>query len=66
MAEEKYAQIEKENGVSRFWSPDFDQYVYGLGVVVESDHQPLNVKLKKTIARRAWTHRKNASSFAAL
>ena len=49
MAEEKYAKIEKENGVSRFWSPDFDQYVYGLGVVVESDHQPLEVTFKKSM-----------------
>ena len=48
-SEQNYCQLEKELLAIVFGMHDFDQYVYGRHVWVESDHKPLEVLLKKPL-----------------
>ena len=48
-AERNYAQIEKELLAVVFALQRFDQYVYGLPTLVESDHRPLEAIVKKPL-----------------
>ena len=48
-AETNYCQLEKEMLAIVFSLRRFDQYVYGQHVTVESDHQPLEIILKKPL-----------------
>ena len=47
--ERRYAQIEKELLAVVFGLEKFHQYVYGKTVVVESDHRPLEIILKRPL-----------------
>ena len=46
-AEERYAQIEKEQLVVVYGKEHFDYFTYGRNVLVESDHKPLQAIMKK-------------------
>ncbi|CAB3981992.1 retrotransposon-like family member retr-1 [Paramuricea clavata] len=48
--ESRYAQIEKELLAVQFSLDRFHQYVYGKEVIVESDHKPLEMIAKKSLA----------------
>ena len=48
-AETKYAQIEKELLAVLFALERFNQYTYGKKVLVENDHKPLEIILKKCL-----------------
>ena len=48
--ETRYAQIEKELLAIIYRLAKFDQYVYGLPVIVESDHKPLEMIQQKPLA----------------
>ena len=48
--ETRYAQIEKELLAIIYGLEKFDQYVYGLPVIVESDHKPLEMIQQKPLA----------------
>ena len=47
--EKRYAQIEKELLAVVFECNRFSQYIYGQPVTVESDHQPLETIMKKSL-----------------
>ena len=49
--EQRYAQIEKEALAIVFALERFHQYTYGQKVIVESDHKPLEVIIKKPLHR---------------
>ena len=46
-AESRYAQIEKELLAVHFSLERYNQYTYGKKVLVESDHKPLEINVKK-------------------
>ena len=48
-AETRYAQIEKELLAVVFGLEKFHQYTYGCSVTVQSDHNPLEVIVKKAV-----------------
>ena len=48
--ERKWAQIEKEALAVLFGVQRFDQYTYGLRIVVEKDHKPLETILRKPLS----------------
>ena len=48
-AETRYAQIEKELLAVLFALERFNQYTYGKKVLVENDHKPLEIILKKSL-----------------
>ena len=48
-AETRYAQIEKELLAVLFALERFNQYTYGKKVLVENDHKPLEIILKKPL-----------------
>ena len=48
--EQNYAQIEKECLSVVFGLEKFDQYTYGREVVVENDHKPLEILVKKSLS----------------
>ena len=47
--EQQYAQIEKELLASLFGLEKFDQYVYGCCVIVQTDHNPLESIMKRSL-----------------
>ena len=47
--EKRYAQIEKEQLAVTFGLERFHQYIYGVDVIVENDHKPLENILKKPL-----------------
>ena len=49
--EENYCQLEKELLALVFAVNRYHQYIYGLPVIVETDHRPLEVILKKPLAQ---------------
>ena len=49
--EENYCQLEKEMLAFVFAVNRYHQYIYGLPVIVETDHRPLEVILKKPLAQ---------------
>ena len=49
-SETRYAQIEKEPLAIIYGIEKFDQYVYGLPVIVKSDHKPLEMIQQKPLA----------------
>lgn len=50
-AETRYAQIEKELLAVTFGLERFNQYTYGVDIVVENDHKPLESILKKPLSQ---------------
>ena len=50
-AEKNYAQLEKELLAICFACQKFHQYIYGKQVTVQTDHKPLEIILKKSIAK---------------
>ena len=48
-AEQNYSQSEKETLAVVFGTEHFNQYIYGRAFLVESDHKPLQVILKRNI-----------------
>ena len=50
-AEENYAQLEKELLAICFACGKFEQYIFGKDTVVHTDHKPLEIILKKPIAK---------------
>lgn len=49
-SQRKWAQIEKEALSILFGLEKFDQYTYGRKVIIENDHKPLEVILKKPLS----------------
>ena len=49
--ETRYAQIEKDLLAVVFGLEKFHQYTYGQDVIVQSDHKPLEIIMKKTLHR---------------
>ena len=49
--EKRYAQIEKELLAVTFGLERFHQYTYGVDVIVENDHKPLESILKKSLVQ---------------
>jgi len=52
-AEQNYSQIEKETLAICFACTKFHQYIYGKTVTVHTDHKPLEIIMKKPIAKAA-------------
>lgn len=50
-AETRYAQIEKELLAVTFGLERFNQYTYGVDIVVENDHKPLESILKNPLSQ---------------
>ena len=63
-AETRYAQIEKELLSVLFALGRFKVYTYGVKVLVENDHEPLEMHFEKISARRPTTFPKNATEIA--
>ena len=49
--EKRYAQIEKEQLAVTFGLERFHQYIYGVDVIVENYHKPLENILKKSLVQ---------------
>ena len=59
----RYAQIEKGTFAIVFALERFHQYIYGRTVLVQSDHQPIDVSMKKPL-HKAYAAAKNDAPHA--
>ena len=60
--EENYCQLEKEMLALVFAVNRYHQYIYGLPVIVETDHRPLEVILNKPLAQAPETTKDDAEN----
>ena len=64
--EKEYAHIEKELLAIVYAAERFDQYTYGRIVTVQTDHRPLEMITRKTIASCTSTTAENVDASTAL